>query len=459
MTTAALDRETAADSSKGAGLTAGALAAAIARGDLSAVEAVDGAIARIEAGDGPINAVVVRDFDAAREQARAADALLAKGERRPLLGVPMTVKESFDLKGHPTTWGMDPFRGHVAAQDALAVRRLKGAGAIVLGKTNVPTSLADWQSVNPIYGRTHNPLDPSRSPGGSSGGSAAALAAGYVPLELGSDIGGSIRVPAAFCGVYGHKPSYGLLPTAGHTPGGVEGAEPPLAVIGPLARSAADLATALKVLAGPDPSLGRAAPAELLPPRAERLADLRVLVLDEHPLTRTARDVRAAVNGLGDRLAAAGAAVERGAPLIPDLEADHAVFIRMLNTVITRGAPHAQPVSAHVWLADVDRVTAVRRRWAALFEDWDVVLAPAFPTVAYPHTDEPDWSRRTFDLDGEPAPYAGGLAWPGIAIFGGLPATAMPAGTSGGLPIGVQVIGPYGEDLTTIRVAELLGEG
>src|SRR5436190_602084 len=200
--------------------TAGDLVEALANRDVSALELTDDAIARIEARDGKINAVVVRDFDRARETARAADAALARGERRPLLGLPMTAKESHEIAGLPSTWGSPAFSGWVAQRDAVAIARLKDAGAVILGKTNVPPFLADWQSNNPVYGRTNNPWDLGRSPGGSSGGSAAALAAGMTPLEIGSDIGGSIRVPAALCGVYGHKPSYGLVPLRGHAPPG-----------------------------------------------------------------------------------------------------------------------------------------------------------------------------------------------------------------------------------------------
>src|SRR4051794_3185223 len=184
-------------------------AAAIASGETGARAETEAAIARIEARDGAINAVVVRDFERARAAADEADAAVARGERRPLLGVPMTVKEAFDVAGLPTTWGFARFKDHVAKEDAVAVRRLKAAGAIILGKTNVPVGLADHQSVNPVYGRTLHPRDPARSPGGSSGGAAAALASGMVPLELGSDIGGSIPVPAAFHGVWGPKPTYG----------------------------------------------------------------------------------------------------------------------------------------------------------------------------------------------------------------------------------------------------------
>src|SRR5262245_60124214 len=200
--------------------TVAQLSSGLAQRQFSAAELVDHAIARIEALDGPINAVVVRDFERARAAAVQADAALNRGERRPLLGIPMTVKEAFNVAGLPTTWGIPNFKGWRPAQDAVIVSRAKAAGAIVLGKTNVPLRLSDWQSFNEIYGTTNNPWELGRTPGGSSGGSAAALAAGYVPLELGSDIGGSLRAPAHYCGVFAHKPSHALVPSRGHTPPG-----------------------------------------------------------------------------------------------------------------------------------------------------------------------------------------------------------------------------------------------
>ena len=201
--------------------TAEALAAALAARKISALELTDHFTARIEALDPKINAVIVRDFARARDAAKAADAALSRGERRPLLGVPLTVKESFDVAGLPTTWGIPSYKDFIASQDALAVARVKAAGAVILGKTNVPIFLGDWQSYNDIYGTTNNPWDLSRTPGGSSGGSAAALAAGFAPLSLGSDIGGSLRMPAHCCGVYAHKPTLALVPARGHMIPGV----------------------------------------------------------------------------------------------------------------------------------------------------------------------------------------------------------------------------------------------
>ena len=198
--------------------TATELSAALATKKVSAVELAQDAIGRIERHDGKINAICVRDFERGLAAARAADAALARGETRPLLGIPMTVKESYNIAGLPTTWGIPAQKDFTPAEDALPISRVKDAGGVILGKTNVPLGLGDWQSYNEIYGTTNNPYDLGRTPGGSSGGSSAALAAGYGPLSLGSDIGGSLRVPAFHCGVYAHKPTFALVPLRGHTP-------------------------------------------------------------------------------------------------------------------------------------------------------------------------------------------------------------------------------------------------
>jgi len=440
--------------------SASALARALAAHEVSAMELFEAAVARIEAEDPRINAVVVRDFDRAHEAAKAADVALARGERRALLGVPMTVKESHHVAGLPTTWGAAAFKAWMPGRDATGVARLKAAGAVILGKTNVPLSLADWQSVNPLYGRTNNPHDVTRSPGGSSGGAAAALAAGMVPLEYGSDIGGSIRVPAHFCGVFGHKPTYGLIPLTGHAPPPFEesGAAIEFAVVGPLARTAADLDLALSILAGPEGEAAVGYRLALPPARGQRLADFRVLVVDAHSTCATDAEVAGVLHRLADHLAAAGAKVAHASPHLPDLAAAHKAYVRLLNTVLSRGQPGArEPISAHVWLDGLDLIAVHRRQWAALFQEYDVVLAPPFGTSAFPHTDEPDWSRRTLTINGEPTPYGAQLAWPGLATFPGLPATCAPIGkTASGLPVGVQIIGPRFEDRTTIAFAAML---
>ena len=472
----------ATTSSNPAYWTAPETAAALAERRISARELLDRVIARIEALDGPINAVVVRDFDRARDTAKTADAALARGERRPLLGVAMTVKESQDVAGLPTTWGLPPFRDWRAAEDGSAIARLKQAGAIVIGKTNVPTGLGDWQSANEIYGFTRNPWDPARSPGGSSGGGAAALAAGYVPLELGSDIGGSIRVPAAFCGVFGHKPSFGLLPLKGHTfPGTYGGAD--LAVIGPLARSAADLDLALDILAGPDEEDATAYRLNLPPARHAALRDYRVLVIDTHPVIPTAASVRGALDRLAGRLTAAGANVARSSPLLPDLAAADRTYLQLLMPILMARLPAeayagmqaaaanlpaddqslpAQRLRTSVlthreWLYANEARAVLRRQWRALFREFDVVLTPAFSTPAFPHDHSPDVNAREAEIDGVRVPYFNQLAWPGVATAGGLPATVAPLERdAAGLPIGVAINGPFLEDRTTIGFARLI---
>jgi amidase len=441
--------------------SAGALVEALARCEVSALALTETAIARIESTDGHINAVVVRDFERARAAAHEADAALARGERRPLLGLPITVKEAHHTVGMATTWGLEPFAGWAAETDSVGVARLKAAGAVILGKTNVPPNLGDWQSSNPVYGRTRNPHDPSRTPGGSSGGSAAALAAGMVALELGSDIGGSIRVPAHFCGVFGHKPSWGLISTAGHSPPTVTGgAEIHFGTIGPMARSASDLALALGVLAGPTGIEAKAWRIELPPSRHARLTDFRVLVLDSHPLAAVSREVKGALIGLADKLAAAGAKVERESPFLPDLAAAHGQYMTMMGVLMNMGAPPREgappPMTAEAWVVGLHMREAFRAAWERLFQDFDVVIAPPFGTAAYPHDDRP-MGERDLILDGEAIPYFSQLAWPGIATFPGLPATCAPVGrTADGLPMGVQIIGSYWEDLTTIGLAKLM---
>ena len=434
--------------------TAGELLAALKARQVSAEALFEAAANRIEALDGPINAVVVRDFDRARAAARAADAALARGEDRPLLGLPMTVKEAHNVEGLPTTWGSEAFKGWIAPADSVGVARLRAAGAVILGKTNVPPFLADWQSANPVYGRTNHPLDPALTPGGSSGGGAAALAAGMVPLEFGSDIGGSIRVPAAFCGVMGHKPSYELIPTRGHVPPGLDGAPIVLGVVGPMARSVADLELALLVLAGPDREEAKGYRVELPKPRHAHLADYRVLVVDHHPAAAVASEIRAAVDAAAGRIQAAGARVERHSERLPDLAGAHAGYTAMLTTAMSRGAPPPPDLmSAHDWMTALDVQLAFRRQWAALFEDFDVVLAPAFGVVAFPHQTAP-FEERVHVIDGQETRYMDQVAWPGMATYANLPATSVPiAKTKAGLPIGAQVIGPYLEDRTCLHFA------
>ena len=440
--------------------TAGQLARALAARQVSAAELCEAAIAAIEAKDGPINAVVVRDFDRARDAAKAADAALARGETRPLLGVPMTVKDSQNVAGLPTTWGIEAFKGWTPKADSTGVSRLKAAGAVILGKTNVPPNLGDWQAANPIYGRTNNPHDLTRSPGGSSGGGAAALAAGMIPLEFGSDIGGSIRVPAHMCGVYGHKPTFDLVPITGHSPPPFEAPGQPVefGVIGPLARTASDLELALNVLAGPEGDVAKAYPLNLPPSRATELAHFRVLVISSHPTAGVDSEVLAPLHRLAERLEALGAEVSHKTPLLPDLAAAQQTYTAMLGAIMGRGRPGSTPqMNTYEYLNGLDAIAAAQADWAELFGEFDVALAPPFGTAAFPHQTSPDWGARRLVIDGAETPYGAQIAWPGIATFPGLPSTCAPIGkTRGGLPVGVQIIGPRFEDRTPLAFAGLI---
>jgi len=466
--------------------TAKELVDALQARKISALELVDHVIARIDSLDARLNAVVVRDFEHARDAAKAADVALSRGDRGPLLGIPMTIKESFNIAGLPTTWGIPDFKDFTPKQDALIVSRVKRAGAVILGKTNVPLVLGDWQSYNDIYGTTNNPWDLGRTPGGSSGGSAAALAAGFGPLSLGSDIGGSLRAPAHYCGVYAHKPTLGLVPTRGHT----TPSSPPLpreidlAVVGPMARSAADLTLALDVIAGPDEERAGIGYRLALPAaRHQDLKSFRVLVIDAHPLLPTAESVRTAVDRLAERLVKAGVEVARETPRLPDLADSSRLYMRLLLSALSAYWPpdaYREVQNAAAALAPDDRSLAaerargavmshrdwvaadgvrarLQRHWSELFRDFDVVLCPAMPTPAFPHDHSlPLWARQ-IEIDGKPYPYLDQSVWVGLATATGLPATAAPIDRSEiGLPIGVQIVGPYLEDRTTLAFAEHL---
>jgi amidase len=465
--------------------SAGELAQSLLKKEVSALELTDQFIARIEALDRDLNAVPVRDFTRAREAAREADASLARGERRPLLGVPVTIKESYNIAGLPTTWGISAFKEFVAEEDALAVMRLKGAGVVVLGKTNVPLSLGDWQSYNDIHGVTHNPWDKTRTPGGSSGGSSAALAAGFGPLSLGSDIGGSLRVPAHFCGVCAHKPTHGLVASRGHVPPGLPAlpVAVDLAVIGPMARSVDDLILALDLIAGPDESAeGRGHRLNLSPARSDKLSNFRVLFIDDHPLLPTSAAVGASLDRLAKQLAAAGVDVKRETPLLPDLAASARLYVKLLNAVLSARLPddRHQEIRAAVekipaddqsliaelargavlshreWLkADFAR-QGLKQQWRALFREFDVVICPPAATPAFPHDHSPNQYERKIAVDEQEFPYLHQLVWAELATTSGLPATVVPIGVTDGLPAGVQIIGPEFEDRTPLAFARLI---
>lgn len=425
-------------------------AQAIAKGETSAEAECEAAIARIEERDGDINAVVVRDFDRARAAARAADEANTAGEAKPLLGVPMTIKESHDVAGLPTTWGLESAKDFIAQKDSLVVERLKSAGAILLGKTNVPPMLADWQSDNPVYGRTNNPHDLSRVVGGSSGGSAAALAAGMVPLEYGSDIGGSVRIPANFCGVYGLKPSYGVVPLEGHFFPGTDGADIPLSVTGPLARSAADLALALDLTS--DISLPRT--------RRKSLKECRFLVVTDTDLAIVDDSIVSAIEETAERCERAGATVSRQSDLLPNLAALHRQYLHMLLTVLAARDPASDyPLPDFPsWMDMVDQQARARRQFRDLFGEFDAILCPNAGTTAFAHTPVP-MAERKLIVNGEERAFGEQFGWVSIATYPGLPAASAPIGEDAdGLPIGLQIIGDFHADQTVVALARMIGE-
>jgi amidase len=467
--------------------SATALLTALRTGGVGASELTDLYIRRIERHDSRLNAVVVRDFDRARQQARAADEARSRNQVAPLLGLPMTIKESFNVAGLGTTCGVPDWKGYVSPHDSPAAARARGAGAVLLGKTNVPPMLADWQSANPIFGRTNNPWDLGRTPGGSSGGSAAAIAAGLSALEVGSDIGGSIRVPAVFCGIYGHRPSETLLPRSGQFPmPPMPNAATVMGVQGPMARSAEDLELALSVLAGPDVGEDVAWKVTLPPPRRDRLGDYRVAVLPPIPWHLVDEQIWAAQQDLAARLATLGCVVKEAQPEgLGDHREYHGFYRTMLAAVTgarmdaeTRrqrsamyrkagddlSLAHARGYdgSAGDYILWHGRREQHRAAWRAFFRDWDILLAPAINVLAYPHIDRA-WPMDDSDLtltlpvNGRPQPYLQSLCYPALSTVPGQPATAFPVGLSReGLPIGLQAIGPYLEDLTPIRFAALL---
>jgi amidase len=433
------------------------------RREIASRELTEALLARVEAVNPVLNAVVELRGEQALAEAAAADRAAARGdELGPLHGLPMTIKDGFDVAGLHTTWGNPAFAEYVAASDATVVGRLRRAGAVVVGKTNVAFMLGDFgQTANQLYGVTGNPWDPARTPGGSSGGSAAAVAAGMSFLEYGSDLVGSIRIPASYCGVYGLKPSVGVVPLTGFQPPG-----PPagpsdmsyLSAVGPLARSATDLRAALTVTAGPEAPAANAYAWSLAPPRRRRLRDFRVGVVLDHDHAPVSSEVAAVLSDAVDAIARAGATVVEGWPdgVDPVREAESFGFHVRLFFAYQQPGDDLPPFAEVV--GHEHRRMAARAAWGAYFDDVDVFLCPASFTPAFPHDTRP-FEDRTIATPEGGRPYADQAFWVAHASLPGLPAVAAPAGrTPGGLPVGVQVVGPLFEDDTAIGFAGLLAE-
>jgi amidase len=462
--------------------SAAELAALIKAKKVGSEELLDLYLDRFEKYNSQVNAVIATDFASARRRAKAADIALAKGENwGPLHGIPMTIKDSFDVAGMPSTWGVAELKDHRPARNALAVDRFVDAGAIFFGKTNVPAFLIGWATNSEVHGTTNNPWDLTRSPGGSSGGSAAAIATGLSALEIGVDFGGGVRNVAHYCGIYGHKPTYGITNWVGHVLPGF-GTRPDLAVNGPIARSAADLKLALSLMAGADPSEAIAWKLTLPQPRANSWKELRVAVMLEDENFEVDTEVQDRIQAVADFMAKKGAKVDDKARPAIDTEMafrifggllmaglairkDDEKFWSRLQHLRTRfmGAAESGPAEqeklfTHAqWLQLDNARQLLRQAWAEFFKDHDVLLCPAAPTVAVPHDPKHAWHERKILVKGRQTSPADPTFWGALATGAYLPATVAPAGFSrSGLPVGVQIMGPAYSDLTCIAVAERL---
>ena len=459
------------------------LAQLVRRKAVGCVELLDIYLERVERFNPALNAIVVQDVEAARQRAAQADAAAQKGDWwGPLHGVPMTIKESYDVAGMPTTWGIPAYQHNIPSNNALSVDRLLDAGAVLFGKTNVPIHLADWQSFNAIYGTTNNPWDLKRGPGGSSGGSAAALAAGMTGLDAGSDIGASIRNPAHYCGVYGHKPTYGAVSPQGQSlPGKFSPTD--IAVIGPLARSADDLALALKVMSGPDPIDAIGWQLALPPPDKVALKDYKVAVMYSDEQAEVDDEVQQVLRNLAAYLTEAGVRVDAAARPDFDMGAAHRNYIQLLRSATVSRmnaqemernaealalldpddegygaqATRAQAMTHWEWLQVDNERHRMRLAWAEFFESFDLLLCPIATTTAFEHNQQGERQDRMITVNGKPQPSTTQMFWAGLPCNFYLPSTVAPAGLGqSGLPVGVQIVGPQYRDYRCIHFAQLL---
>lgn len=459
-------------------------AAAVRARIISSVELTDRVFQRISKYQPKLNAFVYLLREEAMAQAKRADeALVGKKELGLLTGVPVVVKESFGVAGRPCTWGIPALKDTRAPANATAIQRLLDAGAVLVGATNVPLRLMDGQTYNEIYGTTNNPWDVKRTPGGSSGGTAAALAAGLGFLGLGSDIGGSIRAPAHCCGIFGHKPTLDVVSLRGHAPGGAvqdPGFSTLLAVAGPLARTAEDLEAALRVVGGPEEPESLAYAWRLPSPRHMQLRAFRVGYVLEDPLMRVSSEVKLTLESVIRRLEKAGAKLRPGWPegfSLSELFRSYLIMLwafdfstlplgeqqrRKTELAARMDSPEARGalIDFASWQRHNFRRLAFRALWQRYFRDFDVFLLPALPVPAFSHDHSQPLSSRRLATPEGPLPYLEALlAYMSVASLTGCPATVAPGGkTAQGLPVGIQILGPYLEDATPIRFASLLAK-
>ena len=459
--------------------TAARLARAIRAGRLSSVEATQAHLDRIARLNGPLNALVVIDRAGALKAARAADRARAAGRSLgPLHGVPITIKEAFDVRGMHTTSSHPPLKDNVAQEDASAVARLRAAGAVILGKTNVPELCADFQTGSPLFGVTNNPWDPTRTPGGSTGGGAAAVAARLSPLELGSDIGGSVRNPAHFNGILSLKPTEWRVPGHGHVPDlpGAIRTIRYMGVYGPLARSVEDLELALRLVAGPDGHDAEAAPVPLGPAPAAKPGDLRLAVIATNPLVGSSADTQVVVQQTMRLLTKAGMRVKHAAPegfdwrqawddwsdlmqyqvraLQPLAERERYFTPRESDNPSYLSAVRTARLDLAQFFAVLQRRDEAIRRCEALLDSYDAIVMPVMPDAAFVQQKQ----SAPLVIDGKPHPYFyAGTAYNFLANLTGQPSIVLPCGFSkGGLPIGLQFIGKRWGEAQLLSVAKAI---
>ncbi len=442
--------------------SATAQAQAIGAGELGSEELLDLFVARIAAVDGDVRAVCTMAVDRARGRCREADAATVRGEGwGPLHGLPITIKDAIATEGIRSTGGSTALRDHVPAVDAPAVAALKAAGAIVFGKTNLPEWSGDWQSFNEMFGTTNNPWDLARTPGGSSGGAAAAVACGMTSFELGTDIGGSVRVPSAFCGVWGHKPSWGVIPTLGYLdePGGGT-TESDINVFGPIARGHEDLELLVGAMAGPAADRAAAWTLALPAPTVTSVRGLRVAAWFDEPSLEIDADMAGVLHRATDAMEAAGAEVDRSARPRFDVDSTWRLLARLIGVATSVSSDDDdRRVSHRDWLFMHRRRTEVRAAWAAFFERFDVLLCPVTVVPAFAHLQAGDWRERRLTINGRDRSYIELEGWPALVGGAYLPSTSAPIGfTAAGLPVGVQVVAPYLHDRTAITVAGWLAD-
>lgn len=468
------------------------IAAALTSGELASERLTQALLDQIKQHNSQLNAVIHLDAEQALEQAREADRERNEGQLRgPLHGFPMTIKDVWEVAGMPCTAGSSGLKQHIPKRHADVIQRLVDAGAIILGKTNVPLFASDTQTYNRLFGVTNNPYDTDRTPGGSSGGAAAAIAAGMTPLEVGSDVGGSIRTPAHFTGIFGHKPSRDIVSMRGHIPGPPGTlSQPDLAEGGPMARCADDLDFLLDIIAAPRPHEGPQWRLSLPDPAFDALSDARVATWFHDPVTPVEEQLTSHYERLAEAVSDQGSLVFKAEHKLLDQHQLLPLYYNLLGSLLGTGFKPKQRRQMR-WIALFTRWFGrwmkmavgmeqyalgvnqsfldyvhhheqrekMRASIARLFREADVLLTPVSPTVAIPHDHSSPMFKRTITVNGQARPYTDQMNWIALATLLGLPATSVPVGRAdNGMPFNIQIIGAPGQDRTTIRFAQLLEE-